>query len=116
MLDNKLLWDIYTSGDEYNPILKDRFNRIPYYASRNRSVFTPMISGYLRERGFNPRYPGGRKFAVCLTHDVDFLIDRTSLMGILQGEFANVVRFSSGVDLICPDIPNTSETLPPWRQ
>ena len=29
--------------------------------------------------------------------------------------YANVVIFSSGVNLICPDIPDTSETLPPWR-
>ncbi|GLI57364.1 hypothetical protein PM10SUCC1_28780 [Propionigenium maris DSM 9537] len=30
--------------------------------------------------------------------------------------YANVVKFSSGIDLICPDIPSTSEILPPWRQ
>lgn len=30
--------------------------------------------------------------------------------------YANVVVFSSGVNLICPDITISSETLPPWRQ
>ncbi len=32
-----------------------------------------------------------------------------------NSQYSNIVIFSSGIDLICPDISNTSDTLPPWR-
>lgn len=31
--------------------------------------------------------------------------------------YTNIAIFSGGIELICPDIPNTkNSTLPPWRQ
>ncbi|UUV16934.1 tail protein X [Fusobacteria bacterium ZRK30] len=31
--------------------------------------------------------------------------------------YMNIAIFSGGIELICPDIPNTKNlTLPPWRQ
>ena len=73
MTGNKELWDLYTAREEYNPPVTDKYGRFPYYLSQNRNVFQPVVSKYLVENGFKPTYPGNKKFAVCLTHDVDFL-------------------------------------------
>ena len=46
-------------------------DRFPYYLSSQRSIFDPRVSRFLVENGLRPEYPDGKKFAVCLTHDID---------------------------------------------
>ncbi len=72
------LWQLFTAEEEYRASLKDRYGRAPYWASKNRTVFTPVISEYLLQNGLRPHYPGNKKFAVCLTHDIDMLYNNIS--------------------------------------
>jgi peptidoglycan/xylan/chitin deacetylase (PgdA/CDA1 family) len=65
------LWDIFTRREEYNPHFRDKYGRFPYYMSNNRSIFDPRVSKYLVENGLEMEYLDGKKFAVCLTHDID---------------------------------------------
>ena len=65
------LWDLFTKKEEYNSIFSDKYDRFPYYLSNHRDVFDPIVSRFLIENGLCPEYPDGKKFAVCLTHDID---------------------------------------------
>ncbi|HWQ44848.1 MAG TPA: polysaccharide deacetylase family protein [Methanosarcina barkeri] len=68
---NEELWDLFTKKEEYNRVFSDQYNRFPYYLSSQRNVFDPGVSRFLVENGLHPEYPEGKKFAVCLTHDID---------------------------------------------
>ncbi len=68
---NNELWDLFTGKEEYSPILLDLYKRFPYYISKNRNVFEPVVSKSLIDNGFEIEYPENKKFAVCLTHDID---------------------------------------------
>ncbi|WP_298669780.1 polysaccharide deacetylase family protein [uncultured Methanofollis sp.] len=65
------VWALFTRSEEYAPGFHDRYDRFPFYLSKNRNVFEPVASQYLFERGFCPEYPEDRDFALCLTHDID---------------------------------------------
>ena len=69
--EDKRLWDLFTRREEYNPRFTDRYRRFNYFLSGNRNIFEPEVSQYLIDRGLKIEYPEARKFAVCLTHDVD---------------------------------------------
>lgn len=69
---NEKLWDLFTKKEEYNLTFSDQFERFPYYLSSERDIFNPKVSKFLVENGLRPEYPEGKKFAVCLTHDIDF--------------------------------------------
>jgi peptidoglycan/xylan/chitin deacetylase (PgdA/CDA1 family) len=68
---NEELWELFTKKEEYNSTFSDKFDRFPYYLSSQRSIFDPRVSRFLVENGLRPEYPDGKKFAVCLTHDID---------------------------------------------
>lgn len=72
---DQTIWDIFTRKEEYSPTITDKYGRFPHYASTERSIFEPVASAYLLKNGFGTSYPDDKKFAVCLTHDVDFLDD-----------------------------------------
>jgi peptidoglycan/xylan/chitin deacetylase (PgdA/CDA1 family) len=65
------IWDLFTRKEEYNNLLRDQFDRFPYYASKNRDIFEPKASQYLVDQGYRIDYPDNAPFAVCLTHDID---------------------------------------------
>ena len=65
------IWRLFTSAEEYNGAFRDGYDRFPHYMSAHRAPFEPRASRYLVEQGYRPEYPGGRPFAVCLTHDID---------------------------------------------
>ncbi len=66
-------WDLFTSKEEYNPIILDRYERFPYYLSTNTNILEPRVSKYFIEKGLTREYPGSKRFAVCLNHDIDFI-------------------------------------------
>ena len=68
---NKDLWGLFTSLEEYNTQLLDRYQRFPYSFSKQKDVFEPSVSAFLINNGLKTNYPNGKKFAVCLTHDID---------------------------------------------
>ncbi len=70
---NKELWELFTKREEYNPTILDRYQRYPYRISKHKNVLEPEVSKFLLENGLEVGYPEGKKFAVCLTHDIDTL-------------------------------------------
>ncbi len=65
------IWDLFSCREEYTILFRDRFDRVPYYTSKNRDIFQPKVSQYLVDNGYIPDYPNNATFAVCLTHDID---------------------------------------------
>ena len=72
IMQNKDLWNLYTRMEEYSPQNLDQFGRFVYAQSTNNDILEPRVSKYLlNNNGYSINYPGFKKFAVCLTHDVD---------------------------------------------
>jgi len=70
---NKELWNLFTKAEEYDYLILDSHERFSYYLSQHRNVFEPQVSKFLIENGLDVKYPEEKKFAVCLTHDIDVL-------------------------------------------
>ncbi len=60
-------WGAYTLKEEGEGDL-DEWGRA---LARGRDVTDPKTSRYLAEKGFRIDYPKGKRFALCLTHDID---------------------------------------------
>lgn len=71
---NEELFDLFARREEYNSPMTDLYQRFPYYLSRNKNLLEPDVSKFLMEKGLKPEYPEGKKFAVCLTHDIDSIV------------------------------------------
>jgi len=70
--DNRL-WDLFTRKEEYSPPFLDKYKRFGYYLSNNKNIFEPEVSRFLVNAGLKVEYPGERKFAIALSHDIDCL-------------------------------------------
>ncbi len=68
---NKELWDLYTRKEEYSPKQLDQHNRFAYVFSNYKNISEPKVSKFFIENGLTIEYPENKKFAICLTHDVD---------------------------------------------
>ena len=75
------LWDHFIRKEEFNSEFRDQYDRFPYYLSKTRDIFQPDVSRFLIDSGYKPEYPDGKKFAVCLTHDIDFVYQSVSRRG-----------------------------------
>jgi peptidoglycan/xylan/chitin deacetylase (PgdA/CDA1 family) len=64
------LWDLYTLKDEYQRSETDNFRSF-YTSDSDVFVLEPLVSKFLMENGMKAEYPENKKFAVCLTHDID---------------------------------------------
>ena len=97
--ENTELWDLFTKKEEYNLTTSDRYDRFPYYLSRQRNIFEPSVSKSLIENGLSPQYPDEKKFAVCLTHDIDIVRPSRfySIFGaaraFVRGNLTNAIKF-----------------------
>ena len=67
------LWDIYSRKEEIEPYTPDKHNRFTAAQSQNKNIANPIVSEYLTNNEFSISYPDDKKFAICLTHDVDEL-------------------------------------------
>lgn len=82
---NFQLWDLFTKKEEYAPGLRDRHSRFPHYLSMDGDCLEARVSQYLQEQGFSMTYPEGRRFAVCLTHDIDCVyISKDCIFDVLK--------------------------------
>lgn len=70
---DSFLWDLYTRKEEYSATELDKYLRFCSY-SCGHDPMVPDASRYLVEKGLRPSYPGKKKFAVALSHDIDFCI------------------------------------------
>ena len=100
---NTELWELFTKQEEYNLTRSDQYDRFPYYLSKCRNVLEPSVSKYLIKIGLSPQYPDGKKFAVCLTHDIDIvrpgrLNSISEATGaFVKGNLANSIKIFSSV-------------------
>lgn len=69
--ENPELWDIYARKEEYSSAGRDDHDRFDRKSSSYRDVSNPLLSQYLVDKGYMANYPDNKRFAVCLTHDVD---------------------------------------------
>jgi len=76
------IWDLFIRKEEYDNPQRDRYDRFPYYVSKNRDVFEPKASHYLVDNGFTIQYHDNAPFAVCLTHDIDSVYTPSPTKGL----------------------------------
>lgn len=106
------IWDLFTRKEEYNSFLRDQYYRFPYYASRDRDIFVPKTSQYLIEHDYSVDYPNDAPFAVCLTHDIDFVYQSIPMLGgsvvrhLIQGNSMRALHTLSQI---------RSKKLPFWN-
>lgn len=69
---NKEIWDLFTRKEEYFSKQLDEHDRFSFaFSNYKDNILEPQVSKFLVENGFRLEYPENKKFAVCLTHDVD---------------------------------------------
>src|SRR5215471_19873683 len=78
------LFDVFTLREETKPTFRDIHDKDRYYNSSNRNVLRPIVSDYVFSKGFQPKYPDNKKFAVCLTHDIDVLFSTNTYRHLLK--------------------------------
>lgn len=110
---NKELWDLFTKKEEYNPLILDQYDRFPYYLSKHRNIFEPEVSKFLIENGLNVEYPEGKKFAVCLTHDIDVIYPYPSKLGVAVGA-AKSLKHGQIKNALKIPFYNISKKWNPW--
>jgi peptidoglycan/xylan/chitin deacetylase (PgdA/CDA1 family) len=82
---NSELWDLFTRKEEYAAGLRDRHSRFPHYLSTQGNCQEARASQYLQDHGWGMTYPEGRRFAVCLTHDIDCVnISKDCILDVLR--------------------------------
>lgn len=69
--ENPELWDLFSKKEEYSPKKLDTHERFTFSNSVYKDVYNPKVSKYLVQNRFEIEYPDKKKFAVCLTHDID---------------------------------------------
>lgn len=73
----KELWETFTRKDEYGKSLPDE-HRSLYTSAVRHDIHEPSVSNYLSRHDYRVTYPEGKKFSVCLTHDIDDIYPRLS--------------------------------------
>jgi len=92
-------WSNFTREEEYREVKRDRYGR---FSSKDSlyDPLDPMVSTLLIDHGWEPHYPDDREFAICLTHDVDFLeYPRRTLIEQARDEAAKL-RIRSSMDRV----------------
>jgi peptidoglycan/xylan/chitin deacetylase (PgdA/CDA1 family) len=83
-MDN--FFNLYTNSAEYHNDFPDMFGRSRFYNAENNNILSPVISKEIYSSGFRPVYPDGKKFAVCISHDIDHLfLNQTTRRKFLNG-------------------------------
>jgi len=89
---NRELWDLFTRYEEYTPSMLDQYGRFPYYLSNNRNILEPKVSTFLIENDMNVEYPENKKFAVCLTHNIDNVYYSKSVLYTMCGVVKSLIH------------------------
>lgn len=66
--------DIYCGVNNSLPVIKDSFEReVPYL--QYADCINPVLSELIYNEGFRPVYKDGKKYGVCISHDIDFIYE-----------------------------------------
>lgn len=66
--------EIYCAIREYRPSIVDGFERVPPMLA-NKYATEPVLSQLIYDEGFRPVYKDNKKYAVCFSHDIDFIYE-----------------------------------------
>ena len=94
MNEPKHLWKLFTAEEEYSNQRLDKFNRHLYAQLGKAHVLEPLVSQYLCNNGLSVKFPDGKKFALCLTHDIDVLYTNQGALQQLRTGIKNVITFN----------------------
>lgn len=101
---NDHLWSRFSSKEEYDPIIIDKYGRFTHYLSNHRNVFEPSVSELLVNNGLKFDFPEGQPFALCITHDIDTVYEKKplkkgyqALTSIRKGKFFEGVRYVANI-------------------
>jgi peptidoglycan/xylan/chitin deacetylase (PgdA/CDA1 family) len=70
------VFELFAKKEEYDPPKLDDLERFSYFLSKHSNIIEPRASQYLVDNGYHIEYPDRKKFAVCLTHDIDRVYPR----------------------------------------
>ena len=99
---------VYVNTNEQSPLFVDKFSRVSPYLSNNTNVYQPVLSQELYNRGFRPTYKDGKKYAVCFSHDIDFLYELKNRNSYIVSLLQSVKRldlkgsYFNGLSIIKP--------------
>lgn len=92
-MEERSLWNRFiVKGEQESPWI-DKHARKRLWTSQGMDILKPEVSSYLIDNGFNPIYDGDKEFAVCTSHDIDFLYDKPiSKRQILRYTIGSILR------------------------
>lgn len=67
------LWNHFIGQSGLRSSFRDAFDRKTFILNQSPFQSEPVVSQALFDGGFRPKYPDGKEFGVCLSHDIDFL-------------------------------------------
>jgi peptidoglycan/xylan/chitin deacetylase (PgdA/CDA1 family) len=98
-------WETYTLRNEALRLKLDEHGRV---LAQGLDATEPQVSRYLTEKGFRINYPEGKKFAMCLTHDIDktYVGVGRKLLNLFRGRLGGRSFSENLNDLRSRDLPN----------
>ena len=90
MTDANQTWDLFTLKREYE-LGQKRSNGYQLF-DKSYDISEPIVSKQLYSSGFRPSYPEEKKFAVCLSHDIDTLFYNVSPIKFADHLLRDVVK------------------------
>jgi hypothetical protein len=71
-MNSEEIWNIFSAKEEYNAKYKDKYDRFSSFLSKSNPL-KANVSEHFLEKGLEISYPGNRKFAALISHDIDYL-------------------------------------------
>jgi hypothetical protein len=97
---NKSIWELYVKSEEYQRKYLDIHKRFLYKYASDKCVLDPKVSRFLMKNGLEVNYPGTKKFAILLTHDIDDVYTPWIHLLVSMARFNNVRRKGDIIKLI----------------
>lgn len=85
------LFNIFCDSASYDMRYPDQFGRSRFYNSGNQHIFNPIVSREIRRMGFSPFYPGGKAFAVAISHDIDKVYEWKSGTAVVSSSLRHLI-------------------------
>lgn len=93
--------DLFSLRKEQQSGQRDQYNRYLYRFSGQQDISKPLVSDYLQEHGLQKTmtWPDSKKYAMCLSHDIDLLTLRwytmaeLGLRSVVKGEWSRVLGY-----------------------
>jgi peptidoglycan/xylan/chitin deacetylase (PgdA/CDA1 family) len=109
------LLEIYLSKEEYSGKL-DSCGRFLHRFSKNKDVWKPVVSEHLISHNLlDIEWPENRRFAACLTHDVDTIHPSLKYSLYTASKYGSQLRFRESWRRIVSNVQKTNSENPYWN-